>query len=139
MTSKSKPKITDALRAEAKKNPNGWIYEIDFDFLPEEHTPPEAIVGAWEVDISGNLTGVFKYNEKHQKIITASRSPRDYMNKAIAAHHAGTWVVEIDPAYDHLFPAVPEEGKIGSWLVGPDGNLTDQFRPNAKYVGDIKT
>ncbi len=41
--------------AEAKLNPGGWVYEIE-----------EAIVGAWQVDESGNIVGEFKPNPNHQ-------------------------------------------------------------------------
>jgi len=47
---------------EAKKHPNGWIYRIVKEFEDSEVVPPEAIVGAWQVDESGNIVGVFQSN-----------------------------------------------------------------------------
>ena len=47
---------------EAKKFPNGWIYRIAGDFAPEQDIPPEAIIGAWEVDANGEITGEFMDN-----------------------------------------------------------------------------
>jgi len=41
------PEITDALIAEAKISPNGWVYHIDWNYREDQHVPPEAIVGAW--------------------------------------------------------------------------------------------
>jgi hypothetical protein len=51
---------------EAKKNPNGWVYQIDGQFAPHEAVPPESIVGAYAVDANGNLTGEFKANPKYR-------------------------------------------------------------------------
>ena len=44
---------------EAKKLPNGHVYRIKGDFGPHEAVPPEAILGAWEVDANGNIVGDF--------------------------------------------------------------------------------
>jgi len=52
--------------AEAKLNPGGWVYEIEEGFDPNGAVPPEAIVGAWQVDESGNIVGEFKPNPNHQ-------------------------------------------------------------------------
>jgi hypothetical protein len=48
---------------EAKKHPNGWVYRIDGDFSDEDDIPPEAIIGAWEVNSKGDLTGIWKGNK----------------------------------------------------------------------------
>ncbi len=50
---------------EAKRNPNGWVYRIAGPFAPNESVPPEAIVGAWKVDVSGRIVGGFVMNEKY--------------------------------------------------------------------------
>ncbi len=39
--------------AEAKNNPNGWLYVIEGDYRLDEDVPPEAIAGAREVDENG--------------------------------------------------------------------------------------
>jgi hypothetical protein len=44
---------------EAKRNPGGWVYKIDGHFRPDEHVPPEAIVGAWKVNAAGVVEGDF--------------------------------------------------------------------------------
>ncbi len=44
---------------EAKRNPNGWIYRINGNYLPNEDVPATAIIGAWKVDINGNIIGNF--------------------------------------------------------------------------------
>ena len=56
---------TDDARKEAKQNPGGWVYKIAGDFGPEDAVPPEAIVGAWQVDDDGNITGEFIPNPNY--------------------------------------------------------------------------
>lgn len=57
--------ITDEVVQAATSNPNGWVYKIEGAFGPDEDVPPEAVVGAWKVDASGNLTGEFIVNPKY--------------------------------------------------------------------------
>ena len=51
---------------EAKQNPGGWVYKIDGDYGPDEHVPPEAIIGAWQVDDDGKITGEFLPNPNYR-------------------------------------------------------------------------
>ena len=71
MSEESRHEITAEVLSAAKENPNGWVYKIEGDYGPSDAVPPEAIVGAWKVDASGNLTGEFvtnpKYVEGHSK------------------------------------------------------------------------
>ena len=66
-------KPTQGEKNEAKKYPNGWVYRIDGNFSDEDAIPPEAIIGAWEVDKNGNLTGKWKANKnfipKEERIV----------------------------------------------------------------------
>jgi hypothetical protein len=48
---------------EAKRNPNGWVYRISGSF-GDNAVPPEAIVGAWQVDSKGAISGDFHPNPK---------------------------------------------------------------------------
>ena len=48
--------------AEARNNPDGWVYEIRGAYGPNDHIPPHAIVGAWKVDKSGKIIGEFQPN-----------------------------------------------------------------------------
>jgi hypothetical protein len=50
---------SDEARAEARRNPGGWVYKIEGDYGPDDAVPREAIVGAWKVDENGNITGDF--------------------------------------------------------------------------------
>jgi hypothetical protein len=47
---------------EARKFPNGWVYEIDGEFGVQESVPREAIRGAWPVGPDGVITGEFVPN-----------------------------------------------------------------------------
>jgi len=54
---------TPEMEAEAKNNPNGWVYVIQGNFGPDDAVPPEAIAGAWKVDATGNIVaGSFQAN-----------------------------------------------------------------------------
>jgi hypothetical protein len=50
----------------ARANPNGWVYQIDDDFEHLEQVPPSAVLGAWEVNSRGELTGRFVVNPRHR-------------------------------------------------------------------------
>ena len=54
---------SDGERAEARSHAGGWVYRIDGHVDPAGEVPPEAIIGAWKVDESGELTGEFKRND----------------------------------------------------------------------------
>lgn len=49
---------------EAKRFPNGWVYEIDGEFGVTERVSPEAIRGAWPVGPDGVISGDFVPNPK---------------------------------------------------------------------------
>ena len=65
MTS-STPPITEELRAAARNRPNGWIYAIDPMFAPGEAAPGYAVIGGWQVDGSGEITGEFQPNPDYR-------------------------------------------------------------------------
>lgn len=54
------------LIAEAKTQPNGWVYEIKGNFGPDDRVPPEAIKGAYKVGPDGKLTGEYKPNPNYR-------------------------------------------------------------------------
>lgn len=64
-TSPVAPPITDALRAEARANPGGWIYAIDQGYKGSADVPPQGIVGAWQVDEKGELIAEFTPNPRY--------------------------------------------------------------------------
>jgi hypothetical protein len=53
----------------AKHQRNGWIYRIEGVFGRDEDVPPEAIIGAWQVDAKGNICGEFQKNPNYRSNI----------------------------------------------------------------------
>ncbi len=51
--------LTQAMREEAKRYPNGYLYQIVGNYGPNEAVPPEAIAGCWKIDAGGNIVGNF--------------------------------------------------------------------------------
>jgi hypothetical protein len=72
----SNPTITPALIAEAKRQPNGWVYAIDGVSDPNGAVPPERIRGAWKVDANGEIKGDFIPNPDYRPIGGATRGDR---------------------------------------------------------------
>lgn len=124
--------------AEAKKNPDSWVYKIDCEYQKTDYTPPEAIMGAWHVDSSGNIDGQFQPNDLYRPIEQSMRSLPTYLTRH-QPEHANMWIAEVDMRCAHLFPKFPKFGLVGYWLVGADGNLTRSFRPSASYDPDALT
>lgn len=58
---------TDGAIEEARKNPGGWVYEINGNYGPDEHVPPHAIIGAWKVNDAGVIVGDFIPNPNFRK------------------------------------------------------------------------
>jgi hypothetical protein len=69
--------------AEAKANPNGWVYEIEGQFGPNDAVPPTAIRGAWKVGPAGELTGDYEANPNFagspvsRDKLLSSQAPKD--------------------------------------------------------------
>ena len=47
---------------EARRRPNGWVYEIAGAEEPDGSVPPERIRGAWKVYSNGVIVGDFTPN-----------------------------------------------------------------------------
>ena len=60
-------KPTPQAIAQAKQNPNGWVYVINGDYGPNDAVPPHAIEGAWKVDAEGRITGDFMPNPNFKR------------------------------------------------------------------------
>lgn len=50
---------------EALKHPNGYVYVIAPEYEGKEDVPPEAIAGAWKVNMHGIIEGDFIPNPKY--------------------------------------------------------------------------
>lgn len=62
------PPITDAMRAEAARNPGGWLYCADPDVDPRfiEGIPLPVLLGGYKVGDDGQLTGETYLNEDYR-------------------------------------------------------------------------
>jgi len=58
--------ITAEVVAAARANPDGWVYKVEGSFGADEYVPPRAVIGAWAVDVNGQLTGEFVPNPQYQ-------------------------------------------------------------------------
>lgn len=54
--------------AEAKRNPNGWVYAMDGIADPNREVPPERIRGAWKVNAKGEIEGEFTPNPNYRPL-----------------------------------------------------------------------
>jgi hypothetical protein len=84
---KRRRRPAEGLVAEAARNPGGWVYEIDGEWVddPNGYVPPEAIRGGWQVDDAGQITGDFVPNERHGR-------PRDDFELLTEADHWLDWL-----------------------------------------------
>lgn len=60
------PEITAEMRANARENPNSWLYVIDEAFDPNGQVPSWAVVGAYPVNYSGVIVPDFHPNEQYR-------------------------------------------------------------------------
>ncbi|GHF56844.1 hypothetical protein FHX82_000091 [Amycolatopsis bartoniae] len=61
-----KPKITEEMRANARANPNSWLYVIDEAFDPNGPVPSWAVVGAYPVNAGGAIVEDFHPNDRYR-------------------------------------------------------------------------
>jgi hypothetical protein len=62
-----KPTFSASLLAEAKKLPNGYVYEIDSRFERDGAIPPWAVLRGWKIDGTGYPTGEVTENPNANK------------------------------------------------------------------------
>ncbi|PXY31444.1 type VII secretion system-associated protein [Prauserella muralis] len=60
------PKITREMRANARANPNSWLYVIDEAFDPNGRVPSWAVVGAYPVNADGEVVEDFHPNDRYR-------------------------------------------------------------------------
>ncbi len=66
-----RPALTSELIQEAKRNPGGWVNQIEGDFGPDDAIPREAIAGAWKVDENVVIEGEFIPNPNFRRPASA--------------------------------------------------------------------
>jgi len=119
----------------ARASPSAWVYDIDWDYRPDQRVPAEAIRGAWEVDGEGKLTGVYDRNPRYRPIEHCERTLKRHVHAA-ARVNPDLWIVEVDPRGEVFFPEIPKELIRGWWYVDSNGIVTDMFRENSLWKGE---
>ncbi|MBQ6643238.1 MAG: type VII secretion system-associated protein, partial [Saccharopolyspora sp.] len=72
----SRPVITPAMREQASKQPNTWLYVVDPIFSdPSAEVPPWGFIGGYRVDERGELTDDFSPNPNYRPSPVALRLP----------------------------------------------------------------
>ena len=54
------------LLAEARRQPGGWVYEVDPAYDANGAVPPEGIKGAWAIGADGAPTGEYQANPRYR-------------------------------------------------------------------------
>ncbi|WP_344539162.1 type VII secretion system-associated protein [Streptomyces levis] len=108
------PDIPDAVRAAARQAPGHWIGVVDPEWA-EERTPPDwAVVGEWQSDESGEVTG-FRENPVYRPSARTLGWPEPTDPVDAAAQRAATGYGTVDEALAAL-----AEAEV-SVVRGPDG------------------
>ena len=69
------PEITPEMRANARANPNTWLYVIDPALDADADVPPWGVVGAYPVDAAGEIGMAFRHNTAYRPSPAALRMP----------------------------------------------------------------
>ncbi|MFI6539379.1 type VII secretion system-associated protein [Nonomuraea sp. NPDC050547] len=85
------PPITDELRRQARQSPGTWMYAIDPFFDPGGEVPPYGIIGAWQVDARGEITGEFQHNGGYRPspVALGHPEPTDPLDRALQLASTG--------------------------------------------------
>jgi hypothetical protein len=59
-------RFPEALLAQARAHPGGWVYEIDDNYDPDGRVPMEGIKGAWKVGEDGLPSGEYWSNHEYK-------------------------------------------------------------------------
>ncbi|MBB5955997.1 hypothetical protein FHS29_002578 [Saccharothrix tamanrassetensis] len=119
------PPITDALRAEARRNPGGWVWCADPDVDPRhiEGVPDFALLGAYRVDPDGELTGETFLNPEYRPSPRRLGFPEPQSDfELVLGFVAAGWLPQervIAAALDAQF--IVESDGAGGLRIGVDG------------------
>ncbi|MGF1426622.1 type VII secretion system-associated protein [Kitasatospora sp. LaBMicrA B282] len=83
------PPLTAALREQARACPGQWLYAIDPAFDPNGSVPPYGVIGAWQVDHQGAITG-FQHNPDYRPSPQALELPAPRNAAEAALQNAAT-------------------------------------------------
>jgi hypothetical protein len=119
------PPITDELRAAARNQPNSWVYPVDPMFAPGEAAPAHAIIGAWQVDGTGEITGEFQPNPDYRPSPVALGLPQAENHLETMLQLVATGYADEQPLLVALLDASPLAFVEGiSPILTIDGDAT---------------
>jgi len=116
------PPVTDALRAEARRNPGGWVWCADPDVDPRfiQGVPDFALLGAYRVGPSGELTGETHLNPSYRPSPRRRGYPEPQSDfEAVLGFVAAGWLPQdrvLQAALEGLF--LVEADPQGSFRLG---------------------
>ncbi|WP_330272819.1 hypothetical protein OG205_39000 [Lentzea sp. NBC_00516] len=113
------PPISDAMRAEAAKNPGGWIYCADPDIDPRyiQGAPLFTLLGAYEVGPDGRFTGGTWVNDEYKPSPRRLGLPEPLCEFEVVLNYVTAgWL-----PYEAVMSAALESQLLAQ--PGPDGNL----------------
>lgn len=127
---RARPPITDSMRANARANPNTWLYVIDEAFDPDGEVPPWAVVGAYPVNGEGDIVEDFQANDQYRPSPKALGFPQpenelEELMQLVRTHHR--------PATD--LPAVVLRSTLYVYAISPQqNNLTGFYDRGGRVV-----
>jgi hypothetical protein len=110
------PPITDAMRAEAARNPGGWVYCADPDADPRfiEGMPLPVLLGGYRVGEDGQFTGETYVNEEYRPSPRRRGYPEPQTEfELVLGYVAAGWLPQ-----DRILPAV----LTAPFILETDGN-----------------
>jgi hypothetical protein len=110
------PPVTDAMRAEAARNPGGWVYCADPDADPRfiEGMPLPVLLGGYRVGENGQFTGETYVNEEYRPSPRRRGYPEPQTEfELVLGYVAAGWL-----PHDRILPAV----LTAPFILETDGN-----------------
>lgn len=118
------PPITDAVRAQARRNPGQWVYAVDPEFEGVDQVPPQGIIGAWRADENGEVGEDFTSNPNYVPSPTARgwQQPTSRLERVLqrvrAGHAPGE---ELDRAFAEADVVVYSRQEGGLFVAKDEG------------------
>ena len=95
----NRPVITPAMREQALKQPNTWLYVVDPIFTdPNAEVPPWGFIGGYRVDENGEITDDFSPNPNYRPSPVALRlpAPTNDVERALAMYGKGEFGLTVE-------------------------------------------
>jgi hypothetical protein len=116
------PEITPEMRANARANPNTWLYVIDPAFAADADIPPWGVVGAYPVNAGGEIDAAFRRNTEYRPSPAALHmpGPASELERTLQLVSSG----HVDQA---TLPAAVLRAKLLLYATSPDDRSVTGF------------